>query len=144
MSRVTHQPVLAATLPPTLAAPRFARNEVLARLHERHLEQLADEAALLTSELVTNAVIHAHSSVDLELYLDDDHIHVSVVDHGEGAPRIREPDPAGGGQGLRIVDSIADQWGHEPLHPFGKRVWFDLQTTRCPHDLVDTCDDSYP
>jgi anti-sigma regulatory factor (Ser/Thr protein kinase) len=126
-----------ASFPPVPASVSAARSRVRGCLRSQGLDDLADDAALLTSELVTNAVIHARSSIDLELSIGDGHIHISVVDHGAGTPRIREPDHAGGGQGLRLVDSIADRWGHEPLHPFGKRVWFDLRTP-------ETCDDESP
>ncbi|MBV8951148.1 MAG: ATP-binding protein, partial [Actinobacteria bacterium] len=42
-------------------------------------------------------------------------------------PAVREPDPGGGGYGLRIVGAIATAWGYEPLAPYGKRVWADIR-----------------
>jgi anti-sigma regulatory factor (Ser/Thr protein kinase) len=105
-------------------APRIARDQV-----ERHMPSNFErrrDAALLTTELVTNAVIHAHSVVDLDLYIDGDQIYVSVVDFGPGEPEIREPDGSGGGYGLQLVDKLATRWGHDALDPLGKRVWFEL------------------
>jgi two-component sensor histidine kinase len=108
----------------------MARDEV-----ERHLPAnlaaLGLEVGLLTTELVTNAVIHAHSVVDLDVYVYDDGLRVAVSDFGPGVPAIRTPSESGGGYGLHIVDEIATCWGHEPLIPSGKRVWFEL---RAPHD----------
>ena len=120
-------PVLATSLAPTPTAPRLARDEL-----ERHLpEALAlfrHDVALLTTELVTNAVLHAHSVVDLDLYLYDDGVCVTVVDYGPGTPEIRAPDERGGGYGLRLVDNVATRWGHERVNPRGKRVWFELRS----------------
>jgi hypothetical protein len=109
--------------------PRLARDEVERHIPP-HLEPLRREAALLTTELVTNAVIHGRSVVDLDLYVDDDGLCLSVVDFGPGVPAIRDPDQNGGGYGLHLVDKLATRWGHERLDPQGKRVWFELHLER--------------
>jgi anti-sigma regulatory factor (Ser/Thr protein kinase) len=106
--------------------PHLARDAVDRHIPP-HFAPLRHEAALLTTELVTNAVIHGQSVVDLDLYVDDDGLYLSVADFGPGVPTIRAPDPSGGGYGLRIVDNLATRWGHEMLDPQGKRVWFELR-----------------
>jgi hypothetical protein len=120
------QLILATSYAPTHMAPRLACDEV-----ERHippsLEPLRHDAALLTTELVANAVMHGRSVADVDLCVDDDALYLSVVDFGPGVPAIREPDQQGGGYGLHLVDKLATRWGHEMLAPQGKRVWFELR-----------------
>lgn len=115
------------SLAPTTRAPGIARDEVEHHL-PADLAPVRNEVALLTTELVTNAVIHAHSVVDLDLYLYDDGLCVTVTDYGPGTPAIRAPDESGGGYGLRLVDKLATRWGHETIDPLGKRVWFELRS----------------
>jgi hypothetical protein len=77
---VDRQPVLATSLAPNRIAPRIARDE-LERHMPPHFERRKEAAPAHSTELITNAVIHAHSVVDLELYVDGDQIYVPVVDH---------------------------------------------------------------
>ena len=81
------------------------------------------EVALVVSELVTNAVMHANSVVDFELSRDAGSIGISVTDFGPGIPALREAGESSGGYGLRVVEMVASAWGYELLTPFGKRVW---------------------
>jgi anti-sigma regulatory factor (Ser/Thr protein kinase) len=93
-----------------------------------------DDAKLLVSELVTNALIHAGTVVHLQVELRDDALRVSVADEGSpggDVPTDGElPDVrlSVGGRGLAIVSVLAHRWGVEPL-PGGKRVWFELATS---------------
>jgi anti-sigma regulatory factor (Ser/Thr protein kinase) len=85
------------------------------------------DAELLTSELVTNAVVHGHSAPRLVLEVWDDRIRVVVTDSD---PRMTlEPlhvqTSSEHGRGLRIVDSLASKWGVSPWGR-GKSVWFEL------------------
>jgi anti-sigma regulatory factor (Ser/Thr protein kinase) len=90
-----------------------------------------DTAALLVTELVSNAVEHAHSP-SLWLTVEEinaDVVHVAVRDGGSQAiPRrsARAPEVhRTGGRGLFMVDALSTQWGWEPLD-VGKTVWFEL------------------
>jgi len=88
---------------------REARRFVERSLADWDLLQLADLATLLTSELVTNAILHAHSAVELSLTLDTDRIRIEVRDDGDGEP----------------ADMLATDWGVIG-HGLGKSVWFEL------------------
>lgn len=119
-------PLAFASLPPSPSSPSKARDLVENRLRASNLEDFRGEAALLTSELVTNAVLHAKSVIDVDVDVDAARVRISVIDFGDGEPVLRQPDGEGGGYGLRLVDQMATSWGHERLEPFGKRVWFEL------------------
>jgi anti-sigma regulatory factor (Ser/Thr protein kinase) len=75
-----------------------------------------DRAALVlvVSELVSNAVRHARSSVELYVYASDTVIRIEVWDRRGGQPHVRPVErsgPQAGGWGLRLVDQLVDQWG---------------------------------
>jgi anti-sigma regulatory factor (Ser/Thr protein kinase) len=81
-------------------------------------------AALLVSELATNAVQHASAPFSVALHHDEQGLTVEVADAGEGEVLPREPDDRGG-YGLRIVAALADDWGvRDQLG--GKAVYFRL------------------
>jgi anti-sigma regulatory factor (Ser/Thr protein kinase) len=84
----------------------------------------------LSSELVTNAVIHARSAIELEAAWTSSDLRVDVRDVGAGRVRANSdpaPAEAEGGRGLAIVASLADAWGVEDTGN-GKSVWFSLAT----------------
>jgi anti-sigma regulatory factor (Ser/Thr protein kinase) len=87
---------------------------------------LADDAALLVSELVTNAVIHARSDVVLRLWRTDSGIRVEIAERDSQPVTARPVNPeALGGRGLYLVETLARDWGVRPAEP-GKTVWFEL------------------
>ncbi|MET9292701.1 SpoIIE family protein phosphatase [Streptomyces sp. NPDC003077] len=96
-------------------------------------DRLADEAVLLVSELVTNAVVHAGTAVELLSRLETDGpwpaVVVEVSDHHPArAVRGRhEPTPTGGGHGLQLVGAVAEAWGISYRRGM-KTVWFRLPT----------------
>jgi anti-sigma regulatory factor (Ser/Thr protein kinase) len=103
---------------------RFARDVVV----EWGLRRLADEVQLGVSELITNAVRHAKTDVELRLQLDD-RLYVEVRDF---EPTLHRPvdgapvDPlATSGRGLQIVAAVSRDWGVRGLAD-GKAVWFTL------------------
>jgi anti-sigma regulatory factor (Ser/Thr protein kinase) len=85
-------------------------------------ESVLADLQLLTSELVTNAVRHAGTPMELTVTVSDC-VTVMVHDIGEGEPQITAKDV--GGWGLRFVDTLSSRWGVLPAEP-GKIVWFDL------------------
>jgi anti-sigma regulatory factor (Ser/Thr protein kinase) len=90
-----------------------------------------DDALLLVSELVTNAVLHGgvgpDQPIELELRREGGHLHVRVVDPGTEFARPAPPTSgdSSGGWGLFFVDQIAKRWGVCPA-PSGTCVWFEL------------------
>lgn len=87
-------------------------------------EPAIEDAVLVTSELVTNAVIHAHSSPDVEVVIDDHVVSIAVNDaaHTMPLPRQATTDDLSG-RGLGIVARLSEQWGYRPVHGDGKVVW---------------------
>jgi anti-sigma regulatory factor (Ser/Thr protein kinase) len=110
------------------AEARIAVTEWLSGLVDRNA---IEDAKLLVSELVTNAVRHPENDgpIGLDVQVRDGKVCVEVTDPGEGfdKPRIGSP-PADalGGRGLLIVDRIASAWGVSPGRP--TRVWFELES----------------
>ena len=109
----------------TADAPREARDRVR-DLHHLQPDRV-DDAVLLVSELVTNAVKYGPEDEAIRLIVetDDQVTRFTVHDHGLGPlPEMRaKADPAPGGHGLRLVDALADRWGVERG---STRVWFEL------------------
>ena len=87
---------------------------------------LREAVLLMVSELATNAVVHAGSGFDVDVDRTRRSVRVSVGDHGLGTPAVRSPgetDPHG--RGLRIVDTLSDEWGVAPgVDGDVKSVWF--------------------
>jgi signal transduction histidine kinase len=94
-------------------------------LNRHGLSAAQDEAALLVSELVTNAIRHANSDATIAIDLTEERVRVSVTDYGPGWPEPHEPDDRPGGYGLQFVAELADNWGTYRIGD-GKTVWFEL------------------
>lgn len=97
-------------------------------LNEWNLVAFDDEAQLLLSEIVTNALVHADSDVDLRLRRYPDYLRVEVRDSDpHPAINVGTPgeDQAEGGRGMMIVSALASAWGNSPSGR-GKTVWFEL------------------
>lgn len=115
--------------PPSIDAPHRARRDVVELLHDRGIAELDDVAALLTSELVTNSVIHASSEVEVSCEIGSERVRVAVSDHSPVSPRVGTFGSTGpGGRGVMIVAALADDWGTETERG-GKSVWFELSVS---------------
>ena len=89
-----------------------------------------DDAVLLVSELVTNALLHAQAAVRVTLYRHDEGLWVSVTDGGAGRIVRRQAEPTDTiGRGLEIVDRMSGAWG-VLTEPETKSVWFELTAAR--------------
>nr|WP_172875963.1 SpoIIE family protein phosphatase [Micromonospora inositola] len=122
-------------LPADRRTPAAARALVRSVLAEADLEELLNEALLLTTELSTNAVEHARTELDIEVAADGVGLTVTVSDFAVGpvdelvvgvrndSDEITEV--AERGRGLLLVDHFASRWGTTYL-PTGKGVWFRL------------------
>jgi anti-sigma regulatory factor (Ser/Thr protein kinase) len=113
-------------LPPTTdsvpAARRFVRQEL------RHGVVDVDTAALLVSEVVTNAVLHARTTVTLTVRAHGSIAHIEVRDGSPVQPRVHAFSPTSAtGRGLRLLDLLAKRWGVDAdPRTGGKVVWFDV------------------
>jgi anti-anti-sigma regulatory factor/anti-sigma regulatory factor (Ser/Thr protein kinase) len=94
------------------------------------LDHLSADARLVTSELVTNAVVHAGAPIQLDVNLGRRYLHIAVRDFHPQPPRLRGPDAeaAPGGRGLLLVEAVAAAWGFTPTAD-GKVTWASLTIT---------------
>jgi anti-sigma regulatory factor (Ser/Thr protein kinase) len=128
---MSHQ-VLA--LQPGTGAPRLARDALRGWLARDDLHQLDVEVLLVASELVTNAVLHARTALELSYDAEEGRVEVGVRDLDARPWRpTSSPGPAAasesswpllalGGRGLAIVAAMADEWGVTETQD-GKQVW---------------------
>ncbi|MDE3202616.1 MAG: ATP-binding protein [Acidobacteriota bacterium] len=114
---------------PRAEAVRLARSFVLATLREWRLESLGDSAAVCTSELVTNAVVHARSPFRLAVERHSGELVITVEDTSTtGVPAARRPSSfSEGGRGLLLVDALSSRWGYR-VGGRGKVVWCSFAT----------------
>ncbi|MEV8355009.1 ATP-binding protein [Streptomyces niveus] len=93
--------------------------------------ELGDTAALLLSELVTNALRHGSPpgrEIVVTVHRADGLLRLEVEDAGDSLPRPRTPDPIDEcGRGLALVAALADDWGVAPRQGPGKGVWVTLK-----------------
>ncbi len=106
------------------AARRFVRDVLMSR---RVPDDVVRTVELLTSEVVSNAILHGRAGPNLEVEVDDGVVRVGVQDMSPEVPvrRLTRPDQVSG-RGVVIVDELASAWGVEPLRNGGKRVWFEV------------------
>lgn len=126
--------VAATRLPREPASAAAARRFVEQTLSRWQCDEVIDTVKLLVSELVGNAIGHAHSEVEVIVHLLPDRLRVDVVDDDPDGPRRRAPSEGDiGGRGIAVVEAMAEAWGVSPRGP-GKVVWFELPR---PGDSTD-------
>jgi hypothetical protein len=113
-------------LPWDASSPGRARTCVADFVGAAGCAEQASEAALLVSELVTNAFRHGSGPIELRARWANGVLRVEVHDTSVVMPRLREPH-ADGGRGLRIVAAIASGWGSRLHMGDGKVTWFELR-----------------
>ncbi len=91
-----------------------------------------DVAMLLTSEVVTNALLHARSPMILAVVVGPRTVRVSVHDGSPASPHLRNYSAmAATGRGLHLVQALANRWGLEIAeNGTGKWIWFELAARR--------------
>ena len=113
-------------LPATARSVPEARRLVAGALQEWGCDNLVDTARLLTSELVTNAVLHARTEVTVTVENLGHGVRVSVGDESPVPPALRHHSAtATTGRGLRLLDQLARDWSVDDTDS-GKTVWFTL------------------
>lgn len=111
----------------TLTSARRARTFTTATLEEWGVTGVEDDMLLVVTELVNNAVMHAHGECELRISISPLSLRVEVTDQGAGTP---DPLPQSltrnHGRGLHLVDALTAAWGFEPVDGGGKLVWAEL------------------
>jgi len=132
-----------------MTSPGLARDFTHQTLHAWELRGLVDDASVIVSELVTNAVRHGlrrtpggqpggpadrsglappPGPIELILLWPSGPLFCVVTDPGTGGPVLAEPDlDAEVGRGLQVVHALAAEWGWGMLGPSRKAVWASLQ-----------------
>jgi phosphoserine phosphatase RsbU/P len=132
---VTAPVVRRLRLPAAQSSPAVARAAVNDAITDVGLSTIRDEALLLTTELITNAVVHAGTEMELEILASSEAISVMVLDNHCGPLSLTGWDATSpslaatlgeGGRGLLLVDRLADRWG-TLHHSGGKGIWFRLE-----------------
>ncbi|MGW0534550.1 SpoIIE family protein phosphatase [Streptomyces sp. NPDC003032] len=131
----------AATFEPVGRSVATARSFVRDTLQGWGFSDIVDDAVVLTSELVTNAVVHAGTAADVLCLRSDDAVRIEVSDRypereiplQQSSINMGSPDREGG-RGLQLCAALATRWGvdYTPTH---KQVWFQLDL---PHRPVGT------
>jgi anti-sigma regulatory factor (Ser/Thr protein kinase) len=112
-------------LPPHKIASRQAHRVLEWALRDWRIDgDAADNARIVLSELVTNALTHSLDVFRLALCLNGDQILLEVWDRADGLPRVGLPDGlAVNGRGMYLVDTLSKEWGVRPEEDGGKTVW---------------------
>jgi len=114
-------------LPTDLTAPLLGRRFVVAALGALGFDTQSETAALLASELVTNALLHAVGPYRIAVETGEGVLRVGVSDGTSAGPQVRAHDHhETSGRGMRLVENLADRWGVH-LGDGGKTVWFELE-----------------
>ncbi|KUO03188.1 SpoIIE family protein phosphatase [Streptomyces caeruleatus] len=128
----------AASFDPVGRSVASARSFVRDTLQGWGFADIVDDAVVLTSELVTNAVVHAGTSADVLCLRSDDGVRIEVADRYpereiplQGSPvNMGSPDREGG-RGLQLCAALSGRWGVE-YTPTHKQVWFQLDLPERP------------
>ena len=121
-----HGATYVVTLPAEVMSARRARMVVAAQCAAWGLDGVSEDASLIVSELVSNAVQHAGTLIQLTLCAYPGLLRLEVSD--QSTRPLRRPTPTAltdGGRGLLLVDSLAGHYGVEG-RPDGKTVWAEL------------------
>lgn len=122
------------------------REFVAEELRKLGRSQLIDDAVLVASELASNAMLHAGGIAAVGVAEHGEAVRITVHDRTRVPPVIgRQSTEAMTGRGLRLVASLAAEWGAEPTGD-GKAVWADLTEAHSsapftPGDLLEMWDD---
>lgn len=108
-------------------AVMHARRFTARTLRSWDLTSEADAVLLVVSELVTNALVHTHGEVRLDLILAADRLRVAVTDSSPRAPAkpVIVDWESTGGRGILLVEAMSASWGSVPVSG-GKQVWSEI------------------
>ena len=117
-----------AHLRPDGSAPIVARRLVAKLCQTWDYAELCPVAELLISELVTNAIRHAGTDIEVTAAIGDHFLHLHVRDRTKRLPMLSGTDSlqTHHSRGLKLVDRLSNGWG-TTLAPYGKTVWVTLR-----------------
>ncbi|MEU1038156.1 SpoIIE family protein phosphatase [Streptomyces sp. NPDC005551] len=115
-----------------------ARQQLRELLHDWTCDDQVDSAVLMTSEMVTNVLVHTDADAALVAQLTGEpgerRLRVEVTDGSDDLPHKRRPgELASSGRGLVLMELLADAWGVDPRGE-GKSIWFELYESSGPSD----------
>ena len=120
-------------LGPAVSDVRLARQFLVSHCRRWGCTDLVEDAQLVVSELVTNAVVHAGRRCELGIAFRNGSLRVEVADEGGGGPEVQAAsEHIEHGRGLLLVSAMTDAWGVEPLLAGGKVVWAELRSASEP------------
>lgn len=94
-------------------------------------QEVREVATLLSSELATNAILHAQSEFDIGVEVTGMRVRVEVADRGHGlVPPAPKADRLNGGNGLWILSQLSERWGVGQGVDGANVVWFELANER--------------
>jgi serine/threonine-protein kinase RsbW len=118
------------------ASVKAARTLARQLAREWGLDRRGDDLALIVSELMTNAIIHAKTARGREIALTFDlnclRLRVEVKDSGDGYPRRSDngaENDSESGRGLTVISSLTTKWGVAE-RVIGKTVWAEISLNR--------------
>ncbi|MFP5319851.1 MAG: SpoIIE family protein phosphatase [Acidimicrobiia bacterium] len=107
-----------------------SRRDAVSRCAELGRPDLADDAALVMGELVTNALLHGGGCTGVGLEAIPEGVRIEVRDGSRLPPMLGRPTEGSlTGRGLRLVDSVSARWGAD-AEPAGKVVWAEVTGRR--------------
>lgn len=121
-------PSASITLPTDATAASQAREFLKSVSCHAHHARVLNDALLLVSEVVANAVRHGSPPVTATVAcVSDEVLQIRVTDGSPFPPRPRKADVLDdGGRGMTLVDLLSEDWGVDPTED-GKSVWFTLR-----------------
>jgi anti-sigma regulatory factor (Ser/Thr protein kinase) len=126
-STIHSMPVAELSLMADARSPGMARRFLLNTLTAWGKPEYRDDAALLLSELVTNAALHAKSEIVVRIELLPGCLHLGVTDSSPRHPTVRHySEQSTTGRGLALVNALALRWGVEPHVDGSKTVWAEV------------------
>lgn len=127
--------------PPDPAILASARSFAADRLRALGLTGVQDEVDLLLTELITNAIIHARTDIEVRVEPSRAGVRVDVIDGNPIMPVAGTLTAAAlSGRGLTLVQSMSTRWGAHNNVTGGKTVWFEVVPGAVESRRVDGVD----